>query len=79
MMWWLISPNRWERAFDSFFGPVLGLVFAPWTTLMFVAVFQGGVEGVDWFWMILAGLADLSSYLGGAYGNRERMPNYARV
>jgi hypothetical protein len=76
-MWWLISPNRWDRAFDSFFWPVIGLVFAPWTTLMYVAVYQGGVNDIDWFWMAFAVLADVASYAGGGYGNRNRMPSYA--
>jgi hypothetical protein len=77
LFWWLANPNRWERAFDSFFWPALGFVFAPWTTLMYVAVFPGGVEGFDWFLIVLAALTDVASLAGGGYTNRNRLPAYA--
>jgi len=76
VMWWLINPDRWDRAYDTFIWPVVGLVFAPWTTLMYVAVFPGGVNDIDWFWIAFAAVADVASYAGGGYGNRERMPSY---
>jgi hypothetical protein len=72
LVWWLASPGRWDLAFDSFLWPLLGFIFAPWTTLMYVAVFQGGVNGFDWFWMVLAILADVASWTSGAYSNRSR-------
>ena len=33
-----------------------------------------GVVGFDWLWLGLALIADIASYGGGAYGNRERIP-----
>ena len=42
LFWWLFQPARWELAFDSFFWPFVGFLFAPWTTLMYVAVLPGG-------------------------------------
>ena len=39
---------------------------------MYLVVFPGGIIGFDWVWMALALLADLGSYSGGAYGNRDR-------
>jgi len=77
LLWWLVEPNRWERAFDSFFWPLLGFLFLPWTTLTFVAIGIGGVSGFDWVWMAIAVLADISMYSGGAYGNRDRYTQYA--
>jgi hypothetical protein len=43
---------------------------------MYVIVAPGGVVGFDWVWIILMFIADIASYSGGAYGNRDRMPGY---
>jgi hypothetical protein len=78
LFWWLFDPNRWDRAFDTFIWPVLGVIFLPWTTLMFVAVAPGGnVYGIDWMWLGLAFFVDLASTLGGGYSNRDRVPGYS--
>lgn len=76
LLWWLIEPVRWNAAFDTFLWPLLGFLFAPWTTLMYVIVSPLGVEGLDWLWIGLAVLADVASYAGGAYGGRGRVPGY---
>jgi hypothetical protein len=55
---------------------VLGLIFLPWTTIMFVIVAPGGVVGFDWVWIGLAVVIDIGSYSGSAWGNRDRMPGY---
>jgi len=74
LLWWLIQPARWTAAFNgSWLWPVLGLVFVPWLTLMFVLVAPGGIVGFDWVWLGLALVADIGSYSGGAYGNRNRL------
>lgn len=72
LVWWLINSARWEAAFDSFFVSFLGFLFVPWTTLMYVAVFPGGVTGFDWVLMALAIVADVAMYAGGGFGNRGR-------
>jgi len=72
LVWWLVNQARWQLAFDSFIWPLLGFIFAPWTTIMYVLVFPGGVNGFDWIWLGLGVLADLGSYVGGGYGNRDR-------
>lgn len=77
IIWWIANPNRWVSqigAFDTFLWPLLGIIFVPWTTLMYLLVFPGGVTGLDWLWMGLAVFADLASYGGGGYGNRDRIP-----
>jgi hypothetical protein len=76
LIWWLLDPARWNLAFNTFLWPLLGFIFLPWTTLMYVVVFPGGVDGFDWIWLGLGFLADVVSWSGGAYGNRERMPRY---
>ena len=76
IVWGIIQPARWELAFSTFIWPLLGFLFLPWTTLMYVAVSPSGVTGFDWFWMILAVVVDLASYSGSAYGNRDRIKGY---
>ena len=78
LIWWLINPARWAAAFTgSFIWPLLGFLFLPWTTIMYVSVVPGGVVGFDWIWLGLGLLVDISSYVGGGYGNRDRMPGYS--
>jgi hypothetical protein len=76
VFWWLIEPLRWEAAFSTVLLPILGFLFLPWTTLMYVLVSPGGVEGLDLLWIGLAVAADLASYAGGAIGGRGRVPGY---
>ncbi len=76
LIWWLVAMERWERAFDNFLIPFLGFLFVPWTTLMYVIVFPGGVTGFDWIWLGLGLLADIGMYAGGGYGNRSKAPGY---
>ena len=78
IFWWLFEPSRWSSAFSTFIIPVMGFLFLPWTTLMFVGVAPfGHVAGWDWFWLALAFMGDLLSYSSSAYGNRNRIPGYA--
>jgi hypothetical protein len=78
LFWWLVEPGRWDSAFSTALWPILGFIFMPWTTLMFVAVAPfGNVAGWDWFWLALTVVGDITMYLGGGYGNRNRIPGYA--
>lgn len=83
LLWWLIQPLRWQSAFHTWpawvwLWPILGLVFLPWTTLMYVLVAPTGqVDGWNWLWIILALVCDIVSYSGSAYGNRDRIPGYS--
>lgn len=76
IIWWIANPGRWDLAFGSIIWPILGIIFAPWTILMYMLVFPGGVEGLDWLWLGLGILADVSMYAGGGYGNRDRVPGF---
>jgi hypothetical protein len=75
VIWWLMDPVRWQLAFNTFLLPFLGFLFFPITTLMYVIVFPGGVDGFDILWLGIAFGLDLFSTFGGAYGNRDRMRN----
>jgi hypothetical protein len=75
-IWWLVNPVMWNAVFDTWLLPVLGIVFLPWTTLMFVFLGPGGITGFEWLWMALGVAADFFSYTGGAVGGRGRVGSY---
>jgi hypothetical protein len=77
VVWWLLDPVRWGVAFDTFLWPLLGFLAFPFTTLMYVVVAPGGVEGFDVVWIGMAVLLDVLSWGGGAYGNRGRVGSYS--
>jgi hypothetical protein len=74
LVWWLLQPARWQAAFENFIVPALGFIFLPWTTLMYVLVFAGGVTGFDWVWLGLGLVADIAWWAGAA--GRKRVPGY---
>lgn len=80
IIWWFANPGRWVGvlgAFDSAIWPILGILFLPWTTLMYVLIYPSGLAGLNWLWMGFAIFADFAMYAGGGYGNRGRI-NYRR-
>jgi hypothetical protein len=79
LVWWMVDQARWQLAFQNFLVPLLGFAFLPWTTLMYVAVFPGGVAWFDWIWLGIGILADIATYSGNAYRNRDRFPAYAAL
>ena len=79
---WVFTP--WvSRAFHGgFIWPFLGLLFLPFTTLIYVLVFASqpsvGVTGWGWLFVALGFVLDLSSYGGSGYSgysNRDRLPS----
>ncbi len=67
---WLFS-DLLSRAYDSWVLPLLGFFLLPWTTLAYAAMWDigcgaNGVEGFEWFIVILAFVADLASYASGS-------------
>ena len=77
LIWWLISPVYVGAAFNSVLLSLLAWAFIPWTVLMYLFIYPGGVVGFDWVILILGILADIASYSGGFYGNRNQVPGYA--
>lgn len=73
LVWWLLDSLRWQATFQTWIWPLLGFIFVPWTTLMYVLVYPGGIVGFDWIWLGLALVIDIGSYAGGGWGNRGRM------
>lgn len=72
---WLFTDGV-SRAFDGgWVAPLVGLVFLPYTTLAYVGVWNwgsSGVNGFDWFVVILAFVFDIGHYTSGAYGRANR-------
>lgn len=61
---WIARPAYFDAVFDTWIFPLLGLIFLPFTTLMWLLLGAPpqGVEGLDWLWIILAVFLDLSHY-----------------
>jgi hypothetical protein len=68
---WIFT-NLVDRAFEGFLLPLLGLLFLPYTTLLYVLAYRPvvGVSGWGWFFVLLGLLFDLGSY-GGARSRRR--------
>ena len=75
---WIARPSYIDAVFDTFILPLLGLIFLPFTTLMWVLLDAPpvGVDGFDWVWIGLAVILDLSHY-ATAYSQRAQMPGRA--
>jgi len=77
ILWWLLDPVRWGAAFDTLIWPVVGFFLLPWMTLMFVAVAPGGIDGIDYVWLVVGLALDVAAWSSGAYGGRGRMTGAA--
>lgn len=74
---WLFWP-QFTRAFQNeFLVPLLGIIFLPWTTLMFVLVWTPlGLTPFAWFMIGFGFFFDIMNWLGGGWSNRRRVPGY---
>ncbi len=71
---WIARPTVMGQAFETVLMPLLGFIFLPFTTLMWVLLWAGSggnVTGFDWVWIGIAVLLDLGHWVGGA-ANRRR-------
>ena len=83
IVWWIVDSSLIHKVFSTDFWPVVGIIFAPWTTLLYTIAWRVGTpHGHFAFWgylLIVVGiLLDLSSHGGGFWRNRRRFPGYAR-
>ena len=60
---WLFG-SRVDLAFSSWLWPLLGLLVAPWTTLMYLLAWSpiGGVSGGEWILVGLGLALDIATY-----------------
>ena len=74
VLWWLLRPGVYAVAFgNNLILPILGIIFLPWTTLMYVLAFPGGLSGLDWIFIGIGFIADVASYGGSGYGGKKQM------
>ena len=72
IIWWLADSARWTLAFgENFLLPAAGILFLPWTTIVYVLVFPEGLSGIDMVGLVVAAVADIGSYLGGGVQGRR--------
>jgi hypothetical protein len=68
---WIFT-NEVDQAYDTWILPLLGLIFLPLTTLVYALFYSpvGGVDGIEWFWVVLAFLLDIGALGAGARSRR---------
>jgi hypothetical protein len=74
---WIVGP-RINAAFDTFIWPLLGIIFVPYTTIMYVLVWSPitGVVGWDWLWIALGVWMDVMKWTR-ILENRKNIPGYS--
>jgi hypothetical protein len=73
IVWYFVDTARWNAAFNNILWPCLGVIFVPWTTMAYVLMSPGGVQGLQWLVVVLGLLIDIGGF-GGGYRNREWRP-----
>ena len=60
---WLFG-DRVDAAFSTWLWPLLGLLVAPWTTMMYLLAWSrpDGVSGADWILVAIGVAIDLAVY-----------------
>lgn len=60
---WIFSA-RWDIVWKgNWFWPLLGIIFAPYTTVMYMLVWSPtGIAGWDWLWIVLGVLLDIMKW-----------------
>jgi hypothetical protein len=71
---WIFDSSRVNAAFSSWVWPLLGVIFAPWTFLMYIIVWGPlhGVSGFGWVIVAIGVFLDLATYSSRAASNRYR-------
>lgn len=72
---WVARPALVAAAFSTWIFPLLGIIFLPFATLMYVILYTPGfgLTAWEWFWVILAGVFDLVHLGAGIARRRELM------
>jgi hypothetical protein len=79
LIMWIAGP-RINAAFNnSFIWPMLGILFAPYTTIMYVLAWSPatGVSGWDWIWVLLGVTLDVMKWTQ-VFNNRKQVPGYPK-
>jgi hypothetical protein len=69
---WVARPRMVDAAFDTWIWPLLGIIFFPFATLIYVVLYHGGgLTGWEWFWVGVAALFDVAHW-GTTLSSRRR-------
>ena len=70
---WIFG-SRVDNAFGSWIWPLLGVIFLPWTTLMYILAWGpiNGVSGGGWILVGIGVALDLFTYSARSAKNRYR-------
>ncbi len=73
---WIFS-DRWQAVWrGDWLVPLLGIVFLPYTTIMYMLVWSAaGIQGWDWLWIALGVVLDIMKWSQIA-ANRKAIPGY---
>jgi hypothetical protein len=75
---WIFS-ERWPIVWKGdFIVPLLGIIFLPYTTVMYMLVVNpltGGINGWDWLWLVLGFILDITKW-ANVYQYRRNVPYY---
>jgi len=77
---WIFSA-RWDVVWQgNWFWPLLGIIAAPYTTVMFMLSWSPvtGISGWDWMWIILGIMLDVMKW-GQVANNRRSVPGYPQT
>jgi hypothetical protein len=71
---WVARPALVSAAFSTWIFPLLGIIFLPFATLMYVILYVPGVglTGWGWFWVVVSALFDLA-HLGTSVVRRREL------
>ena len=74
----LYLTKLWRQA-APWIWPLLGFLFLPFATLMYVILWRtGGITGFDWFWIGLAVFLDVGHW-AASFTQRRQMPGYPQA
>ncbi len=67
---WIFTDLVRPDAFSGIIIPILGIIFLPFTTLMYVVTYWFSDGNITWGWVLIliAVFVDLGNYASGAYG-----------
>ncbi|MFH1150361.1 MAG: hypothetical protein V1748_07795 [Actinomycetota bacterium] len=73
LIMWIFTPYISRAFHGGFIWPFLGLLFLPFTTIMYSLAFSPtrGVTGTAWVWVGLGVFLDLVWHGGGLHGSRR--------
>jgi hypothetical protein len=72
---WIARPALVGAAFSGWIVPLLGIIFLPFATLIYVLLYTPGIglTGWEWFWVAVAGVFDIVHWAAGA-SQRNQLP-----